>query len=173
MLVWEKAEPENALRELALRNTDPFYNQVTEGKETLTPEELEEDRREGLDYGAERFLLRLDGEDGEDVGVFDHLLRHPHDGYPWIGFLFIAPPFRKRGLARAVLSEYFSRLRSQGHSVCQLGVVEGNSPGHRFWRSLGFEPVRTVNLKSGKSVDVYERTIDDDLMSSLVGRHDR
>ncbi|WP_058300418.1 GNAT family N-acetyltransferase [Gorillibacterium timonense] len=165
MLIWEKAEPGNAARELALRNTDSFYNRVTDGKEWLTLTDVEKDREEGLEYGADRFILRLNG---EDVGVFDYLYRQ--DKAPWIGFLFLAPSFRQQGLALAALSEYFTRLWKQGYQTCQLGVVEGNEPAHRFWQGLGFEPVRTATLRNGNHADVYERMIDDDFISSLNSR---
>jgi len=167
MLIWEKTGPDNAWRELALRNTDPFYNRVAEGKEELTLADIEEDRRKGDSLGAERYLLRRDG---EDVGVLDILDRNPSDGYSWLGLLFIARPFRSQGLARAALAGYWAQMSARGFTVCRLGVVEGNEPGSRFWQSQGFVKVRRSALANGKPVDVYERMIDDDFVSSADGR---
>ncbi|MEO3947336.1 GNAT family N-acetyltransferase [Gorillibacterium sp. CAU 1737] len=168
MVIWEKADPESVSRELALRNLDAFYNRVTEGKDMMTLQDMELDREEGQSFGAERFLLRLEG---EDVGIFDYLYRTGEK--PWIGLLFIAPAHRSKGLARLVLASYFSQFREGGHTVCRLAVVEGNEPAHRFWQSLGFNAVAKTVSSTGNAVDVYERMIEDDFISSLNGGPNR
>ena len=167
MLIWEKTGPANLLRELALRNTDSFYNRVAEGKEALAPADIEADRSEAEKLGAERFLLLRDG---EDVGVIDYLDRNPADGYAWLGFLFIAGPHRKQGLAHEALTGYAARMKERGLRVCRLGVVEGNAPGRRFWEARGFAFLDRKALANGTPVDVYERMIDDDFVSSADGR---
>jgi ribosomal protein S18 acetylase RimI-like enzyme len=55
--------------------------------------------------------------------------------------LYIVPPFRRRGIARACAEEAIRELWTFAPSKIQLEVVEGNAGAAALWRSLGFRKV--------------------------------
>jgi len=55
--------------------------------------------------------------------------------------LYIAPEFRRRGIARASAADAISQLWTLGPSKIQLEVVEGNAGAAMLWKSLGFRKV--------------------------------
>jgi ribosomal protein S18 acetylase RimI-like enzyme len=55
--------------------------------------------------------------------------------------LYVAPGFRRRGIARACAVEAISELWTLGPSKIQLEVVEGNTGAAALWKSLGFQKV--------------------------------
>jgi ribosomal protein S18 acetylase RimI-like enzyme len=55
--------------------------------------------------------------------------------------LYVAPQFRRRGIARACAEQAISELRSLGPSKIQLEVMEGNAGAAALWKSLHFEKV--------------------------------
>lgn len=52
--------------------------------------------------------------------------------------LFVAPVFRRRGVARACAQQTIKELWSLGLSKLQLEVLEGNEGARALWRSIGF-----------------------------------
>lgn len=69
----------------------------------------------------------------------------------WIHVLGVRPPWRRRGLGRALLLESFRELRSRGKPRAGLGVDAENVSGAvRFYESAGMRIVRRNN--------VYEKT---------------
>jgi len=55
--------------------------------------------------------------------------------------LYVAPAFRRRGIARACALEAIKELWTFGPSKIQLEVVEGNTGAAALWKSLGFQRV--------------------------------
>jgi mycothiol synthase len=67
----------------------------------------------------------------------------------WIGQLGTAPPFRKRGLGRALLLEGVRRLAARGCPSVTLGVDAENPTGAlKLYRTAGFEVVRETRRYS-------------------------
>jgi ribosomal protein S18 acetylase RimI-like enzyme len=55
--------------------------------------------------------------------------------------LFVAPEFRRRGIARHCAAEAIKELSAFGAFRIQLEVAEGNRPAAEFWETLGFSRV--------------------------------
>ncbi len=55
--------------------------------------------------------------------------------------LYVAPDYRRRGIASACAERVLEELRSKRVSKIQLEVVEGNEAAARLWRKLGFRKV--------------------------------
>ena len=64
-----------------------------------------------------------------------------YGGLPLIAFSMTAPPWKRRGLARAGLLRTMARLRDAGRERADLAVTETNEPARRLYESLGFEIV--------------------------------
>jgi ribosomal protein S18 acetylase RimI-like enzyme len=55
--------------------------------------------------------------------------------------LYVAPSFRKRGIARITAQQAIKELWERGPSKIQLEVVGGNAAAAALWRSLQFRKV--------------------------------
>ena len=53
--------------------------------------------------------------------------------------LYVAPEFRRRGVARQCALLVIHEMQAKSPSKIQLEVVEGNSGAEALWKSLGFE----------------------------------
>jgi len=96
-----------------------------------------------LEGQREGMLLGVDDVDNIIAtchAVFDPRQENP-DGNPraWISNLTVAPEFRQRGVARAMLSAGISYLRAKGASSITLGVDADNPAPFRLYQSVGFE----------------------------------
>lgn len=58
--------------------------------------------------------------------------------------MYVLPPFRSRGIARALIEAVLEHARSTpGTRVVQLTVMETNAPARRLYASCGFRPFGT------------------------------
>ena len=88
-------------------------------------------------FDPEVWLLAWDGDDVAGVC----LCRPEATGRPnvgWIRILGVRPPWRRRGLGRALLLEAFRRFRMRGMEAVELGVDGENTTGAvRLYESVG------------------------------------
>ncbi|MFC2108385.1 GNAT family N-acetyltransferase [Candidatus Bipolaricaulota bacterium] len=56
-----------------------------------------------------------------------------------IGTVGVLPEFRRRGLARQLLTRVVDDIRQRGGTHIVLGVIDKNVPAYSLYRSLGFE----------------------------------
>ena len=57
------------------------------------------------------------------------------------GYLYhlgVAPPFRRRGIASALVDHCLSRLAELGIRRCTIFLIAGNAEGEAFWRRGGW-----------------------------------
>jgi len=95
-------------------------------------------------FRADLSLLIMDGP--EPVGFAICHIEVEADGGPsgegWIAQMGVRPPWRKRGLASALLSEVMQRLKATGLRHAMLEVNTNNSQARSLYRGLGFEDCR-------------------------------
>jgi UDP-2,4-diacetamido-2,4,6-trideoxy-beta-L-altropyranose hydrolase len=63
--------------------------------------------------------------------------------------LYIAPEFRKRGIARACAAQAIAELQNLGPTKIQLEVMEGNTAAVALWKSLQFLKVSERYVLAG------------------------
>jgi mycothiol synthase len=97
-----------------------------------TPAEWIERQTGGDDFLPEASLLA--SIDGVPAGFVI-------SGHGWIGQVGVAPAFRRRGLAGALVTEALHRQRALGHELVHLHVNTNNPGAMATWHGLGFEPV--------------------------------
>lgn len=56
-----------------------------------------------------------------------------------IGTVGVLPEYRRRGLARQLLTKTLDVIRQRGGTHVMLGVIDKNVPAYSLYRSLGFE----------------------------------
>lgn len=101
-------------------------------------------------FDPELWLLVRDGADVAGVCLCrPHATGHPEVG--WIRILGVRPPWRRRGLGRALLLETFRLYRERGFEAVELGVDGENTTGAvRLYESAGMR----VRFRW----DIYERS---------------
>jgi len=58
-----------------------------------------------------------------------------------IGYLYVAPAYRRQGVATALVRQVFDWARQQdGVSHVEMSVLEHDVSARSFWESLGFSP---------------------------------
>ncbi|MGO8795558.1 MAG: GNAT family N-acetyltransferase [Candidatus Sulfotelmatobacter sp.] len=90
------------------------------------------------------YFLRWILHDGERAGfilfgIEDHKFLPRKTGV--IYELYVAPQFRRRGIARACALQAIRELRSLGPSKIQIELIEGNAEAAALWSSLQFQKV--------------------------------
>jgi GNAT superfamily N-acetyltransferase len=67
--------------------------------------------------------------------------------YAWVHDLFVRPAHRRRGVARALMSEAESLVRSRGATELRLGVIDRNLDARALYEALGFRDYVRVLTK--------------------------
>jgi len=62
-----------------------------------------------------------------------------------VGIVGVLPEFRRRGIARKLLTRALDDLRARGAERVGLGVIEKNIPAYSLYKSLGFEHFSSLN----------------------------
>jgi mycothiol synthase len=90
---------------------------------------------------------------GDDLAGVSLAVRHWSDaGVGWIRVVGVRRPWRRRGLARALLLHTFAELRARGFARARLGVdAESLTGAHRLYESAG--------MRVEQRFDVYERML--------------
>ncbi len=128
--------PELFVQELAIINSNPYYNHVSKGKETLTEQELQAEQQEALKLGAKRRLICLED---TPVGIAEWLPLYPLDGYPWLGLFMIGGQKQRGGYGAAALQALEQFLLQQRIYELRLAVHAENEPAHAFWQKQQFQ----------------------------------
>ncbi len=96
-------------------------------------------------FDPELWWLAYDG--GEIAGA---CLCRPYESEPdmgWVASLAVRRPWRRRGLARALLLRSFHEFRRRGFARVGLGVDADSLTGaNRLYESAGMQPIRRVDM---------------------------
>jgi ribosomal protein S18 acetylase RimI-like enzyme len=119
--------------ELALRGGD-FYEQLRSMRRVMP-------LITALGWFSENFRHLFDGFVIEDKGriVATVFAQKTRDKTQWeIGKVATHPDYRRRGLARRLISHTIEHARAHGAEICTLYVLAENTPAYNLYRSLGF-----------------------------------
>lgn len=81
-------------------------------------------------------VLVADDEAGRPVGFV--LARPVAPDCVHIGYLYVEPAWRGRGIGRALVLDLLDRAARAGHPVARVDALIRNERGLAFWRGLGF-----------------------------------
>ncbi|MGE0282320.1 MAG: GNAT family N-acetyltransferase [Rhizobiaceae bacterium] len=93
---------------------------------------------------ADKFMLGLLNGEERIVGLIAADRGWPEDGCWWLGLMLVDPAERGTGLAPAFAKAYFDWVNDQGAERVELAAFDENKRADRFWRSLGFEHLRST-----------------------------
>lgn len=160
MLYLEESTMSNADTELEIYNSNPYFNQLSTGKDELTRDEVLTEITDSKNMGAERFLIK----DGElYVGIMDYLMRNPNDDCTWLGLLLIKKEYQSKGYGYQTLNLFHEQMKDRQVDKFRIGVIVDNEPAHAFWKRQGFTPVKTSTIQDKLKVMVYEKKLNKDL----------
>ena len=77
-------------------------------------------------------------EEGESLAGFVVVQRDGGTAVWQIEPLGVLPEYRRRGIARRLMTEALDMLRALGAEAVRLGVIDGNEPAQALYRSIGF-----------------------------------
>jgi GNAT superfamily N-acetyltransferase len=101
--------------------------------------------------------------DGKAVAVFDLLYGYPDEKTVWLGLLLVHGAYKRRRIGSAVTEAVCNAAAINGFTSLQLGVIAGNDTALSFWRSSGFNGLRTAKSKRQDNTEadviVMERSI--------------
>lgn len=145
------------LRQVTAGAWDRLVAMLADHLRELEPYELAWDRPPGAEEYASAFDDDPDGQDiewiiaaGARAGfLVTRVVPDWPDETRAVGEVlecYVAPPYRRRGVARAAIEVWLARMREQGVAQVEASVLTPNAPALAFWRRLGFETraVQTV-----------------------------
>ena len=101
------------------------------------------------EFDPTTYLVALDVEKCEHVGIVRVWMKHP---IPRLGFIGVRRPYRRRGIARALLAEVFARLDERGMHEVSTEIDETNTASRALFERLGAR-------RTGTSVELVRRYI--------------
>lgn len=105
------------------------------------------------------FVIGLTQQGDELVGIIDIVKDYPEAGCWFLGWLLLRPAHRNLSHGQAVHRDLAEWARGRGAKRLQLGVVDRNPAGLRFWERLGYVEIsRSAPLdpSHGREVRVLE-----------------
>jgi GNAT superfamily N-acetyltransferase len=137
-------EPADIARLQRFYEANPEYHHAVGGR-APRPDEAENDFHAlppaNFVY-TRKWMLGFEDAAGELVGVAD-LIADLFARRVWhIGLFIVATRLHGQGAAAVLYGALEAWMREQGAQWLRLGVVEGNTPGERFWEKSGYVEVR-------------------------------
>ena len=87
------------------------------------------------------FRGQVSEEDGQLAGAV-LTQRHGTTDHWEVGLVAVLPGFRRRGIARRLLTRSLEEVRERGGEKASLGVIDQNVPAYSLYESLGFKTVK-------------------------------
>ncbi|RDY27829.1 GNAT family N-acetyltransferase [Romboutsia weinsteinii] len=83
------------------------------------------------------------------IGMADIFKNYPDNGTWMIGLLLLSPNERNKKLGKIIHEEIHKYALTQGVNTLRIGVVEQNTKGLKFWKSLGYQQVKSTTINMG------------------------
>lgn len=106
-----------------------------------------EETYEAADFDPKTYLVAVDCDTGEYVGIVRVWMKQPT---PRLGFIGVRHGDRRRGIARALLAEVFARLEERGIDDVSTEIDETNTASRALLEAFGAR-------RTGTSVELIRR----------------
>jgi ribosomal protein S18 acetylase RimI-like enzyme len=111
--------------------------------------DFREETYEAAAFDPTTYLVALDGEPGECIGIVRVWMKQP---IPRLGFIGVHRRYRRRGIARALLAEVFNRLDERGIHEVSTEIDETNTASRALLEGVGAR-------RTGTSVELIRRYV--------------
>ena len=91
---------------------------------------------------------------------------HEHDGpgsEQYIEYLWVAPSYRRQGIASAMLATVLGHLRTAGTRTALLWILDGNEAAMRLYQKAGFVPTgisQPIESRPGRREEKMRLTLE-------------
>ncbi|MFZ7945903.1 GNAT family N-acetyltransferase [Neobacillus sp. 19] len=150
---FEEITSETSYIALEIINSNPEYNQLENGKERRTLEEVKEELVNGK---TKSLFIKLDD---TYIGIIDYLPLNEKDQSPWLGLLMIHADYQGFGFGRLAYILFENEMAEKRCKVLRIGVLKGNQKAQRFWSSVGFKYFKTAQSNRANEVDCFEKKL--------------
>jgi ribosomal protein S18 acetylase RimI-like enzyme len=135
--------------ETTLRLLDDELRQDVPGTDgwQWNADDFREETYEAAGFDPTTYLVAVDRESGECVGIVRVWMKQP---IPRLGFIGVRRSYRRRGIARALLAEVFARLGERGIDEVSTEIDETNTASRALLEGLGAR-------RTGTSVELVRR----------------
>ncbi|WP_042161200.1 GNAT family N-acetyltransferase [Paenibacillus gorillae] len=147
---------ENLEIQKTIMNSQPLFNNLVVGKESLTDEDIIEENNRNVEYGEKMFHLK---KDAECVGLVTYLPQNPHDNCTWIGLLIIHNEHERNGIGTIAIELLEEKLKEHNIDKVRLCVQFGNIKGASFWNKHGFNKISSGFDNHKNQIDIYEKVL--------------
>ena len=80
--------------------------------------------------------------EGKVVGILDLIEKYPTQTSFWIGLLLVHGSLHDKRIGSMILNAVLNAGKKEGYKTVQLGVLNGNNRGMKFWEKHGFSILR-------------------------------
>lgn len=94
---------------------------------------------------------------GKLHAVLDLVEGYPRERTLWVGFFMVDAGLHRQGVGRAVVQALPGAAADAGMDSIRLGCLKGNTAGHEFWLSMGFQDLREGEAQGGGAVWIMEQ----------------
>lgn len=141
-------EPNSRMRkkmkaEVEIMNSNPAFNRLARGRETIGFEEVESEFQECERRGVRRLLVK---KDRRYVAVIDYCLQNPSDSEAWISLFVVHGAHQGTGVAHEAYGELEALVGISGRNRLRLAVHASNEAGLAFWMKKGFQSFKEVDI---------------------------
>lgn len=145
---------QNYMQIMEVYNTNQEYFLLSGGK-TAKPEDcLESIDLVPPDFNRENKIFVGIWINDRIIGVLDLLVGYPLQSCIWIGLLIIHGELHSKHIGGQIVNAILSASKSAGYKSIQLGVIDSNLDGLRFWQRYGFKKIRESKLKQDSRTDL-------------------
>ncbi len=109
---------------------------------------------------CDKYVIGMFDAENVLIGLMDIVRGYPEEETWMLGLLLIHSQERGKGLGKAFYQEVASWVKSEKGKKIRIGVYEDNDTGLEFWKSMGFEEIKRVELErsSGRMKSVIVMT---------------
>ena len=72
------------------------------------------------------------------IAFMDLIVGYPTRKSGMIGLFMVEPNLQGQGIGRKIIEKILEVLKSLGLENCEIGVIENNVEGLKFWKKMGF-----------------------------------
>ena len=107
----------------------------------------------GKNY-EDKFVLGIYKNKDELIGIIDIVKNFPVDGEWMLGLFLIEPEERDNGLGKQIHEALVQWAITLGSKSFQIGVIEDNHKGKKFWSDLGYIKIKEVSMDLTKQTHI-------------------
>lgn len=135
-------------------NTNQKFFIITDGKETTSENSIKDISAIPPDFDIANKIYISIWEKDKIIGVLDLLKGYPEQNCAWIGLLLIHGELHGKRIGSNIVAAVLEAAKNTGYETVQLGVIENNLQGLKFWDKHGFKRIRESKNSSDSATSL-------------------